>query len=96
MFVIIELIIALNFRSMRYSIFKAPPHKWLLIAIVWELLLITVLIQFPAIRNAFGILRPSGLDLAIILGIGLLVFISMEVVKAVLRAKLKMGREINP
>jgi len=96
MFVIIELIIALNFRSMRYSIFKAPPHKWLLIAIVWELLLITVLIQFPAIRDAFGILRPSGLDLAIILGIGLLVFISMEVVKAVLRAKLKMGREINP
>ena len=95
MFVIIELIIALNFRSMRYSIFKAPPHKWLLIAIVWELLLITVLIQFPAIRDAFGILRPSGSDLAIILGIGLLVFISMEVVKAVLRAKLKVGREIN-
>ena len=96
MFVIIELIIALNFRSMRYSIFKALPHKWLLIAIVWELLLITVLIQFPAIRDAFGILRPSGLDLAIILGIGLLVFISMEVVKAVLRAKLKVGREISP
>jgi Ca2+-transporting ATPase len=97
MFVIIELIIALNFRSMRYSIFKAPPHKWLLIAIVWELLLITVLIQFPAIRDAFGILRPSGLDLAMILVVGLLVFISMEVVKAVLRAKLKVGREeISP
>ena len=78
---------------MRYSIFKALPHKWLLIAIVWELLLITVLIQFPAIQDAFGILRPSGLDLAMILGIGLLVFISMEVVKAVLRAKLKVGRE---
>jgi len=93
LFVIIELIIALNFRSMRYSIFKAPPHKWLLIAIVWELLLITVLIQFSAIRDAFGILRPSGLDLVIILGVGLLVFISMEVVKAVLRTKLKVGRE---
>ncbi|UCH08342.1 MAG: cation-translocating P-type ATPase, partial [Deltaproteobacteria bacterium] len=97
MFVIIELIIAMNFRSMRYTIFKALPHKWLLIAIVWELLLITVLIQFPAIRDAFGILRPSGSDLALILGIGLLVFISMEVVKAVLRAKLKVGREeISP
>jgi len=96
MFVIIELIIALNFRSMRYSIFKALPHKWLLIAIVWELLLITVLIQIPAIRGAFGIVMPSASDIGMILGIGLIVLISMEIVKAVLRAKVRAGRRINP
>lgn len=26
MFIILELVIALNFRSMRYGLFKAPPH----------------------------------------------------------------------
>ncbi len=36
LFIIIELVIALNFRSMRYSIFEAPPHKWLLLALAWE------------------------------------------------------------
>lgn len=96
MFVIIELIIALNFRSMRYSILTAFPHKWLLIAIVWELLLITVLIQFSAIRNAFGILKPSASDIGLILGIGLLVLISMEIVKAIIRAKIQAGRRVNP
>ncbi len=96
MFVIIELIIALNFRSMRYSIFKALPHKWLLIAIIWELLLITVLIQFSEIRNAFGISNPTASDIGIILGIGLLVLISMEVVKAIIRAKIQTGRKVNP
>ena len=59
LFIIIELIIALNFRSMRYSIFNARPHKWLLLALAWEILLIFVLIQFPSVRDAFGINKPS-------------------------------------
>jgi Ca2+-transporting ATPase len=92
LFIIIELIIALNFRSMRYSIFKVPPHKWLLIAIVWEVLLIFVLIQFPSVRDAFGIHMPSSTDLGIILGIGVIVFISMEIIKAVLRRKIALTR----
>ncbi len=92
LFIIIELIIALNFRSMRYSIFKAPPHKWLLIALVWELLLIFVLIQFPSVRDAFGIDMPSSTDLGIILGFGVIVFISMEVIKAILRRKMFLTR----
>lgn len=88
LFIIIELIIALNFRSMRYSIFKAPPHKWLLLALVWEFALIIFLVQLPTVRDAFGIIKPSVSDLGIILGFGAVVFISMEVVKAILRAKM--------
>lgn len=88
LFVIIELIIALNFRSMRYSIFKARPHKWLLLAIVWEVILIVVLIQIPSVRDAFGIIKPSFSDLQIILGFGIIVFISMEVIKVILRKKM--------
>jgi Ca2+-transporting ATPase len=88
LFIIIELIIALNFRSMRYSIFKARPHKWLLLAIVWEVILIVVLIQIPSVRDAFGIIKPSFSDLQIILGFGIIVFISMEVIKVILRKKM--------
>jgi Ca2+-transporting ATPase len=88
LFIIIELIIALNFRSMRYSIFKAPPHKWLLLALLWEFALIAFLVQFPSMRDAFGIIKPSASDLGIIIGFGVVVFISMEVVKAILRRKM--------
>jgi Ca2+-transporting ATPase len=94
LFIVIELIIALNFRSMRYSIFKARPHKWLLLAIVWELVLIAVLIQIPSVRDAFGIIKPSFSDLQIILGFGIIVFISMEVIKVILRKKMSPGRRI--
>jgi len=88
LFIIIELIIALNFRSMRYSVFKSPPHMWLVLSIVSQIILTVVLIQIPAIRDSFGIIKPSTTDIGIILAFGVIVFISMEVVKAVLRAKI--------
>jgi Ca2+-transporting ATPase len=87
MFVIIELILAVNFRSLRYSVFKAPPHKWLLLAIFWELILIAVLIQFEAVREAFGIVMPSLADITLIVALGLGVSISIEIAKAVLRSR---------
>jgi Ca2+-transporting ATPase len=86
LFIIVELVIAMNFRSMRYSILSAPPHKWLLIAIFWEVVLIVGLMQVPAVRDAFGIAMPSTGDLVSIAGIGLLVLIAMEALKYVLRA----------
>lgn len=87
LFIAIEIVIALNFRSMKYSIFKAPPHRWLLLAIAWELILIVGLIQFPSVRKAFGITFPTVYDLGIISGMSVIVFVSMEVVKAVLRKR---------
>ena len=95
LFIIVELIIALNFRSMRYSIVKAPPHKWLLFALGWEFALIAFLIQLPTIRDAFGINKPSLSDLELIIGFGIVVFISMEVVKAVLRSKMRPLRKVS-
>ncbi len=87
MFVLIELILALNFRSLRYSILEAPPHKWLLIAIGWELLLIAVLIQFDAVRESFGIAMPTFSDVGFVLVLGFGVMVSIEIVKAVLRRR---------
>jgi len=95
LFIVIEIIIALNFRSMKYSIFKSPPHKWLLIAIAWELILVTLLIQIPSVRDAFGITKPSASDMGMILGFGVVVFVSMEVIKAIFRKKMRVGRRIS-
>ncbi len=88
LFIIIELIIALNFRSMRYSIFKTPPHLWLILAILSQVVLTFVVIQIPQIREAFGISRPSYSTMKMLLGFGVVVFISMEVIKAFLRKKM--------
>ena len=56
LFVFVELIISMSFRSLRFSLFQAPPHKWLLLAMAWELALFGVLIQFGrcARRSASG------------------------------------------
>ena len=85
MFVIIELIVAMNFRSLRYSILEAPPHKWLVIAIVWELGLLAVLLQFDAVREAFGINMPQWSDVGFVLMLGFAIMVSVEMVKLVLR-----------
>jgi Ca2+-transporting ATPase len=87
MFVIIEMILALNFRSLRYSVIEAPPHKWLLVAIAWELLLIAVLIQLAPVREAFGIAMPTWPEVGFILALGFGVFLSIEIVKAALRRR---------
>ena len=87
LFIVVEVVIAMNFRSMKYSFFKAPPHRWLLLAIVWELIFIAGLIQVPSIREAFGITFPKVHDLGCILGLSLIVFASMEGVKAYLKKK---------
>ena len=87
MFVFIELIIAVNFRSLRYSLIQAPPHKWLLLAIAWELVLIVVLIQFPAVREGLGIGVPSAFDLGIILALGVGIAIAIELAKIAFRTK---------
>ena len=85
MFVIIELILAMNFRSLRYSIIEAPPHKWLVIAIVWELALIAVLVQFEAVREAFGINMPTWSDVGFVLALGVGIMVTIEIAKLVLR-----------
>jgi Ca2+-transporting ATPase len=87
MFVLIELMLALNFRSLRYSVFEAPPHKWLVLAIVWELILLAILIQFEAVREAFGIAMPSWSDVGFVFATGLAIMLTIELAKLVLRRR---------
>jgi P-type Ca2+ transporter type 2C len=85
LFVVIELVIALNFRSMRYSVFQLPPHRALWIAIVFQFLLTAILVQFSWVQNVFGITKPTLTDLLIISVFAGLVFISVDVIKAIIR-----------
>jgi Ca2+-transporting ATPase len=86
LFVLVELIIAMSFRSLRFSLFEAPPHKWLWLAIGWELALLAVLIQFETVRDTFGISMPSWSDLGLALAISAFVVAAIELSKALLRA----------
>ncbi|MFZ0727418.1 MAG: cation-translocating P-type ATPase [Desulfobacterales bacterium] len=92
LFIVVEFVIALNCRSLTYSIFQAPPHKWLLVALGWELVLVAVLVQIPAVRTVFGITVPTLPELATVSAVGLLVFILIEATKFMLRKKQGVGR----
>jgi Ca2+-transporting ATPase len=96
MFVFVELIIAINFRSLRYGLIQAPPHKWLLLAIAWELGLIALLIQLPAVRDAFGITMPSASDIGIIVGLSIIVAVAIEIAKFVFRTKERASKMAYP
>ena len=67
------------------SVLKAPPHKWLVIALVWEIVLVAVLIQIPGVRDAFGIGLPDWSELGLILAFGVLVMLIIEATKVLLR-----------
>ncbi|MEX2224301.1 MAG: cation-translocating P-type ATPase [Candidatus Rokuibacteriota bacterium] len=95
MFALIELMLAMNFRSLRFSLVQAPPHKWLLLAIGWELALLAVLIQFQAVRDAFGVALPTIRDLAIIVGLGVAIMVSIEIAKAVMRARTQRSAKVG-
>jgi Ca2+-transporting ATPase len=68
-------------------VFTAPPHKWLVIALAWEIALIAVLIWVPAVRESFGINIPSWSDLGLITALGVAVFAIIEATKAILRRR---------
>jgi Ca2+-transporting ATPase len=87
LFIVVEFVIALNCRSLTLSVFQAPPHKWLLMALGWELVLVAVLVQIPAVREAFGITVPTLAELVIVSAVGLLVFVLIEATKFVLRKR---------
>jgi Ca2+-transporting ATPase len=96
LFIIVELVIAMSFRSLKYSIFKAPPHGWLLLSIFWELVLVFALLQIPTVREAFGIRLPTLADLGKVTAISGVVLLSMEALKAFLRRRPEAGAQAGP
>jgi hypothetical protein len=52
----------------------------------WEFILLAVLIQFPVVRETFGIRMPTGSDLAMALAVSAVVVFAIEMTKVFLRA----------
>jgi P-type Ca2+ transporter type 2C len=87
LFLFVELVIALNSRSLKYGFFKLRPHKWLVIAVASQVLLTAGLLFIPSIRTGFGVLPPRLQDVELMAGFGAFVFLSMEGIKAYLRRR---------
>ena len=79
--VFFELVLALNCRSLRYTLFEAKPHRFLLLAVLWEAILILALVNIPAAQQAFGIV-PTGLfEAGLVAGLCLVTLLSIEIMK---------------
>ena len=85
LFVFVELIIAMSFRSLRFSIFAGAAPQVAAAGHGWELLLLGVLVQFDAVRETFGIRMPTLADLALALAVSAFVVAALEATKAYLR-----------
>ncbi|RLG09152.1 MAG: ATPase [Thaumarchaeota archaeon] len=83
--IIIELLIAISFRSLKYSAFRVGIHKnkFLILAIISSLLMQLCILYVPILHEPFKVTYPTIQDWAMGLISALLVFISVEMVKEV-------------
>jgi len=81
MLIVIELVMALNCRSLTHTIFEAKPHKWLMISVAFEILLISIIILIPVTRIALGIVYPTANDLLWVVASALETMLSIEFLK---------------
>ncbi|MCS4538446.1 MAG: cation-translocating P-type ATPase [Thaumarchaeota archaeon] len=81
MFVAVELVLALNCRSLRFTVFKVRPHKWLVLSVVWEIVLIGILLSIPFTREAMRVLIPTMADILWVAAGASITFASVEVMK---------------
>ena len=94
--IMIELLIALSFRSLKYSAFRVGVHKnkFLILAIVLSFLMQLCVLYIPILHEPFKVTYPTIQDWTMGLISALMVFISVEIVKEVASriSKHKIGR----
>lgn len=84
--ILIELIKAYNFRSDRYSVFRKPfVNKWLNLAVLWELILLSLIVYLPFLQSAFGTYNLSFADWARVAGLALTIVPILELGKWMVR-----------
>jgi len=88
LFILTELIVAFNFRSLRHSLWRLRPHRWLSLAVISQIILTFALSFIPVVREAFGIDIPKALDIEIILLFSLWATASIELTKLWIRRKI--------
>jgi len=81
MFIGMELAMALNCCSLTHSLLEAKPSRWVVLAVIWETMLISILGSVPLTRNALGISSPTTSDLIWIVFAALENTLSIELLK---------------
>jgi len=80
--VLIQFVKAYNYRSDRWSVLRRPfANVWLNRAIAWELLVLTLILYVPFLRDLFGTYALSLTDWLIVVGIAMTVSPVLELVK---------------
>lgn len=80
-----ELAMALNLRSLRYSILTTPPHLSLVASVVGSIAITAIVLAVPAVRDSFGISIPTLDILWKAVGMMVLITAMSETVKLALR-----------
>jgi Ca2+-transporting ATPase len=80
--VLFEFFKAYNFRSDHNSVFQKPfANKWLNLAILWELLLLSAIVYLPFMHTVFGTFSLPPVDWLIIIGLAVTVVPVLELGK---------------
>jgi Ca2+-transporting ATPase len=84
--IIIQLLKAYNFRSDQTPVFHKPfVNKWLNLAIVWELLLLSLIVYVPVLHHPFGTYSLSTDDWILVTGLALTIIPILESAKWMVR-----------
>ena len=84
--VLIQFFKAYNFRSDRHSVLRRPfANKWLNLAIVWELLLLTLIVYLPFLHQPFGTFALPLQDWLIVIALAFTVSPVLELAKWMVR-----------
>jgi Ca2+-transporting ATPase len=84
--VLIQFFKAYNFRSDRHSVLNQPfANKWLNLAIVWELVLLSLIVYLPFLHEPFGTFSLPLIDWAIVITLAFTVSPVLEVAKWMVR-----------
>jgi Ca2+-transporting ATPase len=83
--ILIEFFNAFNCRSFEHSLFKIGiwSNKWLLLAVLWELILLCLIIYVPALQGPFNTHSLTLEDWGIAVGAAATIFIAFEIAKLV-------------
>jgi Ca2+-transporting ATPase len=80
--VLIQFFKAYNFRSDRHSVLNRPfANKWLNMAIVWELTLLSLIIYVPSLHKPFGTFSLPLIDWVVIIALAFTVSPVLELAK---------------
>jgi P-type Ca2+ transporter type 2C len=86
--ILIELCKAFSFRSDRRSTFERPfRNRWLNLAVAWEIVLLTLVLNVPFLESAFGTTDLSPTRWALVVGAALTIVPVLELGKLLVRRR---------